>query len=171
MSAPSCLRRLTGAVVRQRARSTPPPRRTLSAPPRGLARLAAKQRDATSAWLAAGGDGRVTLHPSDAPLGYDVGAARTATSTALYHGVNAYGTATSPRHDVIERSSCTSSSPNESAFAAADAARLGLDLSAPPPQTASRATVSALVADNRARLMATLGLDSSVAVVMCASGT
>jgi len=139
---------------------------------------------ATSAWLASGGDGRVTLHKEDAaPLQKDgvdddVGFSR---NSFVPIGINAYGTSTNPRPEIIERSSCTSSSPRFESFAAADIARTeklcGLDLqhldgSNPyfPPHSAT--AVSDLVSSNRTRLLQVLGLEEdNISVVMCASGT
>lgn len=91
--------------------------------------------DATSAWLAAGGDGRVTLHDEEhsATAAFndddDVGSGRTtatAGSRVVSTGINAYGTSTHPRPEVIERSSCTSSSPRLEAFAHVDEIRAGI---------------------------------------------
>jgi hypothetical protein len=89
-------------------------------------------REATSAWLAAGGDGRVTLHDEEhsATASFneddDVGSGRTQESTVVSIGINAYGTSTHPRPEVIERSSCTSSSPRINAFAYVDRVRAGI---------------------------------------------
>eukprot|EP00535_Pseudo-nitzschia_heimii_P005055 CAMPEP_0197191360 /NCGR_PEP_ID=MMETSP1423-20130617/23252_1 /TAXON_ID=476441 /ORGANISM="Pseudo-nitzschia heimii, Strain UNC1101" /LENGTH=872 /DNA_ID=CAMNT_0042643971 /DNA_START=95 /DNA_END=2713 /DNA_ORIENTATION=- len=100
-----------------------------SAPPR------VRSRDATSAWLAAGGDGRVTLHGEEnsATAAFndddDIGSGRTTAtteSTVVSIGINAYGTSTHPRPEVIERSSCTSSSPRMEAFAHVDEIRAGI---------------------------------------------
>jgi len=144
---------------------------------------------ATSAWLASGGDGRVTLHKEDAaPLQKDgvdddVGFSRKDVFVPI--GINAYGTGTNPRPEIIERSSCTSSSPRIESFAAADIARTeqlgGLDLehlvdnngsdtNNLPAQTVNG--VRDLVSTNRTRLLEVLGLEKdNISVIMCASGT
>ena len=94
-----------------------------------------RSRDATSAWLAAGGDGRVTLHDEEhsATAAFndddDVGSGRTTPtteSTVISFGINAYGTSTHPRPEIIERSSCTSSSPRMEAFAHVDEIRASI---------------------------------------------
>jgi len=161
-----------------------------------------RSRDATSAWLAAGGDGRVTLHDEEhsATASFneddDVGTGRKITSIVTT-GINAYGTSTHPRPEVIERSSCTSSSPRMEAFAHVDEVRASIcdlavsHLSAQPtildndsssgqkwPAEAT-STVSEIVESNRSRLLKVLGLEpmtadaegSCAAVIMCASGT
>lgn len=146
--------------------------------------------DATSAWLAAGGDGRVTLHDEEnsATAAFneddDVGSGRktpTSESTVVSTGINAYGTSTHPRPEVIERSSCTSSSPRMEAFAHVDQVRAGIaesdglnlsHLRVQPtldnatnesgasqwPEGATPA-VSDLVESNRSRLLQVLGLE------------
>ena len=143
-----------------------------------------QSRDATSAWLAAGGDGRVTLHDEEnsATAAFneddDVGSGRTININVVSTGINAYGTSTHPRPEIIQRSSCTSSSPKFEAFADVDRHRVetGLELShinAQPtigeddntnddktsewPTTAT-SKVSALVDSNRSRLLKVLGL-------------
>mmetsp|Transcript_47764 Transcript_47764/g.51627 ORF Transcript_47764/g.51627 Transcript_47764/m.51627 type:complete len:792 (-) Transcript_47764:121-2496(-) len=148
-----------------------------------------RSREATSAWLAAGGDGRVTLHDeaNSATASFnendDVGVGRDYNDVVSI-GINAYGTSTHPREDVIERSSCTSSSPRMQAFAHVDEVRaslidnggLGLiHLQQPQPSKEITSAVHDLVQSNRSRLMKVLGLNNSVhdnvSVVMCASGT
>ena len=163
-----------------------------------------RSRDATSAWLAAGGDGRVTLHDEEhsATAAFneddDVGSGRT--TTVVTSGINAYGTSTHPRPEVIERSSCTSSSPRMEAFAHVDEIRAGiadskdggLDVSHLTVQPTigndssqwpveATLSVSEIVESNRSRLLNVLGLEpmtgsdtdesGSCAAVMCASGT
>ena len=139
-----------------------------------------RSKEATSAWLAAGGDGRVTLHDeSNTGTVCDVGSGRTSLVTM---GINAYGTSTHPRLDVIERSSCTSSSPRLETFAYVDKIRSknNLDLSnlqqeittTEQQQAAAASAISTLVESNRTRLMQVLDLDEKdVSCVMCASGT
>jgi len=145
---------------------------------------------ATGAWLASGGDGRVTLHseeddeddPSIDVIGgfADHGSARNRTGQPVVVGIgiNAYGTSTTPRPTVIERSSCTSSSPRPSAFLAADNLRQNqlnlhlhhLDGSTPLPPSTSTA-VTDLVSSNRTRILTLLSLPPSIALLTCASGT
>ena len=161
-----------------------------------------RSREATSAWLAAGGDGRVTLHDEEhsATAAFneddDVGSGRT---TVVTTGINAYGTSTHPRPEVIERSSCTSSSPRMETFAHVDQVRTsitmdsGLDVSHLTVQPTienessqwpegATASVSEIVESNRSRLLQALGLHAmkatdpddtpgSCAAIMCASGT
>lgn len=159
-----------------------------------------RSKKATSAWLAAGGDGRVTLHDEEhsATASFnahdDVGSSRRA---IVSMGINAYGTSTHPRPDVIERSSCTSSSPRMEAFAHVDEVRESIDIDAghlrfqpnhkEPAKdgwpSGATSAVSDLVESNRSRLMQLLGLkpmatasnndddQNAVGVVMCASGT
>ncbi len=168
--------------------------------PFSSAPLPIQSRDATSAWLAAGGDGRVTLHDEEhsATAAFneddDVGTGRTTVVTA---GINAYGTSTHPRPEVIERSSCTSSSPRMEAFAHVDQVRAsiaedGLGVSHLTVQPtiddsggqwpeAATSSVSEIVESNRARLLNVLGLEpmtasttedsGACAAIMCASGT
>ena len=153
-----------------------------------------RSRDATSAWLAAGGDGRVTLHGEEesATAAFneddDVGSGRSTSNNVVSIGINAYGTSTHPRPEVIERSSCTSSSPRMAAFAEVDRVRAsiaeksgktteagGLDLSHLRAQPTiidggnvnesewplgATSDVSDLVESNRARLLQVLGLEA-----------
>jgi len=178
---------------------------------------------ATSAWLASGGDGRVTLHSlnttttttttnnnnnnnnqTEPEKTADVGSSRPpnssdGTTTSVSIGVNAYGTSTSPRPNVIERSSCTSSSPRLEAFAYADGIRKGrlglrleqVDGTMEDLDGDAKAAVAELVEENRARLAKVLGLDQTttpppsndatrndhhphgggVSIIMTASGT
>jgi len=151
-----------------------------------------RSRDATSAWLAAGGDGRVTLHGEEesatAAFNEDdeIGSGRSTGNNVVSIGINAYGTSTHPRPEVIERSSCTSSSPRMAAFAEVDRVRAsiaensgktteagGLDLSHLRAQptiidgenenewpVGATSDVSDLVESNRARLLQVLGLES-----------
>ena len=104
---------------------------------------------------------------------HDVGSGRTININVVSTGINAYGTSTHPRPEIIQRSSCTSSSPKFEAFADVDRHRVetGLELShinAQPtigeddntnddktsewPTTAT-SKVSALVDSNRSRLL------------------
>jgi hypothetical protein len=148
-------------------------------------------KEATSAWLAAGGDGRVTLHDesNSATASFnendEIGVGRKEEEVVgVTMGINAYGTSTHPRPDVIERSSCTSSSPRIEAFTHVDEIRSnlvdgGLDLIHLQSQSQSSQSpkgiinaVSDLVESNRSRLIQVLGLENdNVSVVMCASGT
>jgi hypothetical protein len=147
-------------------------------------------KEATSAWLAAGGDGRVTLHDesNSATASFnendEIGIGRQEEEVVVTTGINAYGTSTHPRPDVIERSSCTSSSPRIEAFTHVDEIRSnlvdgGLDLihlqsqsSEPSLPKGIANAVSDLVESNRSRLLHVLGLENdNVSVVMCASGT
>jgi hypothetical protein len=154
-------------------------------------------KEATSAWLAAGGDGRVTLHDEahSATASFNdndeigVGRNQDEEVVGVTMGINAYGTSTHPRPDVIERSSCTSSSPRIEAFTHVDKIRStlvegGLELRHLPSQSSQSQSssqqspqgminaVSALVESNRSRLIQVLGLEhENVSVVMCASGT
>lgn len=101
-----------------------------------------------AAVLASGGDGRIKL-----------GGSYFEWASAPQQAVNAYGTSTMPRSDVIERSSCTSNSPSAIGFEAAFAA-------------ASTSNVSALVASNRSRLAGFCGISTQeVAIVKADSGT
>ena len=148
-------------------------------------------KEATSAWLAAGGDGRVTLHDEahSATASFNdndeigVGRNQDEEVVGVTMGINAYGTSTHPRPEVIERSSCTSSSPRIEAFTHVDEIRStlvegGLELRHLPSQSSQSSpkgmihAVSALVESNRSRLIQVLGLENeNVSVVMCASGT
>ena len=92
-------------------------------------------------------------------------------------GINAYGTSTHPRPDVIERSSCTSSSPRIEAFTHVDKIRStlvegGLELRHLPSQSQSQSSpkvminaVSALVESNRSRLIQVLGLEHELSLI------
>ena len=145
-------------------------------------------KEATSAWLAAGGDGRVTLHDEahSATASFNdndeigVGRNQDEEVVGVTMGINAYGTSTHPRPEVIERSSCTSSSPRIEAFTHVDKIRStlvegGLELRHLQSQLSPKGiinAVSALVESNRSRLIQVLGLEhENVSVVMCASGT
>jgi hypothetical protein len=150
-------------------------------------------KEATSAWLAAGGDGRVTLHDEahSATASFNdndeigVGRNQDEEVVGVTMGINAYGTSTHPRPEVIERSSCTSSSPRIEAFTHVDEIRStlvegGLELRHLPSQSSQSQSspkgminaVSALVESNRSRLIQVVGLEQeNVSVVMCASGT
>lgn len=103
--------------------------------------------------LASGGDGRVTITKLEWPWSNEV--------------VNSYGTTTTPRPDVIERSSCTSSSPSPAAFEAASKAMEAMT----GPNGFEDDRVRSLLSSNRLRIAKVLGLGEDDAVLTCDSGT